>query len=139
MSTAVFARRVYDYLVAHPERHNQGGFGHKNSCGTTMCIAGTAAWLDPGIPVYGWFDDYNKGLVMLDKNCFSATSGDSVSPTDKIVARAGELLGLTPVEANQLFYTFHNQVALDVLRGHVEALEAAERVAVVEDRELVSV
>lgn len=33
---------VADWLLGHPDEFDMLGWGHRNSCGTTACIAGTA-------------------------------------------------------------------------------------------------
>lgn len=104
--TKAAAQGVLDYLESQPEKHNQESYfrlpanvkpetlTEENFCGTTMCIAGTALYLDQGI----------EGIV----NFYDGLDADEYS---------GQKLGLDAVEANTLFYTFDNATALDALRA----------------------
>lgn len=94
------AIRVRDAILAHPELHDQDYYAHRNSCGTTYCIAGWACALSgEQFDWHGAVGDY----VLID--------GEPVNPLD----RATELLGLTEDQAVRLFLEFDNYVALDLL------------------------
>lgn len=89
--TKQMANDVLAYIEAHPESHDQRFFilnPQENGCGTTMCVAGTAAWLK-----------YGKGV-------------DDVS----VEFEARRLLGLSQGEADVLFYEMSNERALAKLQ-----------------------
>lgn len=129
---AALGRRVLDYIAAHPEQHDQTSFGEKTACGTTMCIAGTACFLDEDTKI-DWID--NQFLTGV-KN-ITLVSVDDV----KIDAHAAELLGLrggglignlrregaagSQLSADTLFYMHGNEHSVEALTEHVELLEAA--------------
>lgn len=80
----VHAQAVLDYIAAHPEKHDQGNWFHGEGCGTTMCIGGTATWLE-------------YGKKSLDMNTEYA---------------AAHLLGLSISEREVLFYEMDRERAL---------------------------
>src|SRR5258708_4573016 len=41
-----YSRKVLEYLIAHPDEHDQGEFGIRSGCRTTACVAGTAVLMD---------------------------------------------------------------------------------------------
>jgi hypothetical protein len=45
---AALAQKVGEYITEHPDEWNQTEWGVTGSCGTTMCVAGTATWLTGG-------------------------------------------------------------------------------------------
>jgi hypothetical protein len=116
--TMAMAQRVRDYIIQHPEKHEQsawvgqrdrnsnyvryfGNVNEKNFCNTTMCIAGTAIFLEEGIPglqraagSIDTLDAYNSGWYQ----------------------QAMPLLGLeTDNEAEMLFGNMDNNNAFDML------------------------
>lgn len=113
MKELIFAKRVLNYLLGHPKRHEQDNFGEVTRCGTTMCIAGTAVSLDPDTEVF-WDEDGMMETGVL-------VGGKLVD----IDARAAELLGLDEGDASRLFYTIDNEDALDQLGDHIAAAEEA--------------
>lgn len=82
------------YAVEHPERFDFGSWFEKTSCGTTACIAGTAAWLA------GWEPVFDGEVVAL-----AALAEDVVKDGERRYTYdlAAELLGLTDDQANELF------------------------------------
>ena len=104
MANVEACRVVYNYLVEHPEEHNQEVFGERTSCGTTMCVAGTAIMLHrPDIVKWITDDERSEVLQMV-------VYGDC---DVQEVARV--ILGLSDGEADDLFYCFSNEVALNKL------------------------
>lgn len=92
--TRARAQGVLDYIHAHPETHNQSS---TSMCGTYMCIAGTAAWLEWGMRaediVYGNWDKSGMSEV------------------------CGPLLGLDLDEAEDLFFdTMDEEAAVQKLK-----------------------
>lgn len=126
------AQAVLDYLEKNPNQHRQNFFWapkdqpqtltdeaqaewisrldelkkpiEHNVCDTTMCIAGTAVFLNEGIP----------GLV----SCISAEYEDV-----SFINKGADYLGLDDSEAQELFYTMSEQSALDALRAVAEGNE----------------
>lgn len=95
--TQTMAQRVLDYIHEHPEAHDQKQFFNDTaSCGTTMCIAGTALFLE-----YGIQSDYE----FFDRNFEGSFTNV-----------AGRLLGLTDYEAEDLFYKMNNEIAVQMLK-----------------------
>lgn len=100
--TKANAQAVYDFIIMNPDKHDQNSWIHVedenfdgpydedavNVCGTTMCIAGTAAFLAKG--------EINVGTVTDDAEGF---------------------LGLTADEGALMFYTYNNEQALDMLNA----------------------
>ena len=110
--TQATAQAVLDYILMNPEKHDQSlwvkdanGWAPTpeqfDSCGTTMCVAGTAAWLTRS-------EEDFKELVRNGYIERESTGWE----------RAGaEALGLDYMQAAQLFFTMDNEVALDMLRA----------------------
>lgn len=95
--TQAMAQRVLDYIHEHPEQHDQKQFfGASYDCGTTMCIAGTALFLEYGIQSDSAFYQRDFGLTFTDV--------------------AGPLLGLDENEADDLFYKMDNEIAVQMLK-----------------------
>lgn len=94
------AQDVLDYIVENPGRHDQRYFVadgssfqfDDNVCGTTMCIAGTAVFVTEGVNV-------------LRECTFGALDFE---------IEGARILGLDWDEANMLFYTMDNNVAVDM-------------------------
>ena len=88
--TRKMAQDVLDFIEANPEMHNQSHFFSENACGTTMCVAGTAAHLK-----FGWNSED-------DGNAEIAAQG---------------LLGFDDFEESELvFYEMDKQRALNKVR-----------------------
>jgi hypothetical protein len=105
LETMQHAQEIIDYLAENPEQHSQSAYwngyslGIKNTvCGTTMCVAGTSVFLKEGV----------DGLV---------NSCDSEDYDDSFSKKAERYLGLNSSEAYDLFYTFHREKALEMLRA----------------------
>jgi len=97
-ATRALAQRVLDFIHEHPEHHDQGSIDMNGpQCGTTMCIAGTAAWLT-------WGD--KSGDII-----YTGTG----APVGLI--KVGSLLGLSHNEAEDLFFnTSDNEKAVQKLK-----------------------
>lgn len=120
--------QVREQISREPETHSQGVWASRNDCGTTACVAGWAVILS-GTPMdwraiptttlvhdeewVAWLvthpaDDQEPAL------CWTAGEGDHIRSV------AEELLGLTPQEADALFYTARNGAALRLLDRYIE-------------------
>jgi hypothetical protein len=107
--TKANAQRVVDYLEMNPHKHNQKSYFGNGSlpvdfqdderfeaeaCGTTMCIAGTAAWMDAGMP---------KTLIV---------------DNGRVEYIGADFLGLDCWEEREhIFYNYDNAGSLDMLRA----------------------
>ena len=92
--TQARAQAVFDYIHAHPEQHDQGSI---SACGTSMCIAGTAAWLEWG-----------------------AEAHNHISERGGLRDACGPLLGLSATEAEYLFFeTMDEERAVQLLKHAV--------------------
>jgi len=113
----VLAKRILGYIQAFPDRHDQDSYvGNEdevldtgNICNTTMCVAGTAVYLDGGTPAL-------RRLIRHDED------GDLFFDSGR------KLLGLTHEEARDLFHCYNNKAALKMLKavakGDEEQFEA---------------
>ena len=93
------ARRVYDIIDKHPERHNQETWGFKSTeCGSVACISGHLALMH-GLAEYEMneYTGYHR-LTLKDPNSDFYTVGQ-------------ELLGLSDDDAHNLFYCENNEMA----------------------------
>jgi hypothetical protein len=86
-------RKTMEYIEAHPEKWDQGdwvSFGP--TCKTTMCFAGTAAYL--------------AGAVMVPGDIERCTLPDG--SRESIPGYAIEQLGLSDAQADAIFYSGPN-------------------------------
>lgn len=97
-STRVLAQGVLDYINEHPEQHDQGVFFASGyTCGTTMCVGGTAIFLAYGI---------SDKASFYDKYPYSSYSDV-----------AGPLLGFENIEESDiLFYEMNENAAVEKLK-----------------------
>lgn len=100
---------VKNYLEEHPEEHDQDSWGRRTACGTTGCIAGTAAILN-GADIF-WRDADGLGNAEAMYRC------DSWTPFEYAV----RALGLNNYEANWLFHTRTNAEAMALLDRFIAA------------------
>lgn len=91
--------RTLEYVIAHPDEHDQNTWRSVLSCGTTMCFAGHAATLAGGSWVT--IEDHWYGLIPeADDEYQWAYHG---VPYVLVRKRAQRVLGLTDEQANALF------------------------------------
>jgi hypothetical protein len=128
MANQQACQEVFDYLIAHPEHHEQSSWA--NPCGTTMCAAGCRAFLDgkleikPGEFATGnqnvlWNGDSMGELSQLwscDFVEYKERYGTDIFPMDLIPSHAAKSMGLTKQERNFLFYQTTNEMALLTLK-----------------------
>ena len=112
--TRAMAREIADFIKSHPERHDQSSWVYvldanegapgaeyaealkqPDLCNSTMCVAGTALFLEHGTEVFK--KEWQMGHDFEDEGA--------------------SLLGLTYEEANYLFYDTNNEEALDMVEG----------------------
>ncbi|WP_234551486.1 hypothetical protein [Rhodococcus qingshengii] len=103
-----FAEEVYQYLIDHPDEHNQGQWTKTTPCGTVRCIAGTACHLAG----------------------YEITAAFGV--TGALAYTARKLLGLTAWEADRLFFLTDNTAALHLFREYIDRAEDERDAALVQ-------
>jgi hypothetical protein len=56
-----------DHMLEHPQEFDIGTFGEQTACGTTACIAGTAAFLaaNQGLLELNWYEPSAFGVSQL--------------------------------------------------------------------------
>lgn len=111
---------VLDWAISHPANHYQGSWGElpiPESCGTTLCAAGTACVADPNTQVQ-WKRGSMGGHVVVFK--------DGVGETWTIEDRGAQLLGLDGLTAASLFFDTDNLEVKIMLSEHIDRLEAAQ-------------
>jgi hypothetical protein len=100
--TRKVAQDALDYIIANPEQHSQHTWcsdnptllpESTNMCGTTMCIAGTVAYVTGGVRAL--VEGYYYGFLNL----------------------AEGLLGLNSEESNSIFYNMNDSSAIDQLNA----------------------
>jgi len=109
--TRRIAQGVLDYIKAHPNNHDQESWFHhkdafgqytnpteENICDTTMCVAGTAIFLQHGV------------RALIDP---------STTPGGDYEEEGGRLLGLNSHEQSLLFLDSTNEQAVDLLEAVV--------------------
>lgn len=92
--------QVYDYVVAHPELHDQADWTNFNECGTSHCVG-------------GWALHFYRPDQSLWK-----TADDLVGPTSALSTGAAQLLGLNELEASRLFYDTSDEQAVELCRRY---------------------
>src|SRR6478609_3488156 len=99
-------RKVLEHIDAHPEEWRQDSWATRTSasaCGTAFCFAGHAVVLAGGELLW----DKETGVA------FEVTMPDG--STSRIAAAAREALGLTCVEASDLFYAVNARQTVQFL------------------------
>lgn len=119
-----FARKVLDYVQNHPDEFEMNHFGERGSaCGTSACIAGWAMELHPeSKPVWTKVDSWIK-----DEHDLHVLGGAEIDGEFYNEETAGRmLLGLTPDQSENLFYTGDNAAAIELLEGYITDAEKEE-------------
>lgn len=98
---AELARAILDILEEDPDLHSQEVWGVRNFCGTTMCIAGHAAYL--------------TGKAEFVDN-ISLNITDSDFEGKDFCELGAHLFGLDEDTAEQLFFEYNNKRALAGLK-----------------------
>jgi len=110
-STRETAQRVLDFINANPAVHRQTTyFGDRvnteNYCGTTMCVAGTALYVEYGI---------NSPMSFYEHPVFGRRGNDHTGNSYAKVA--GPLLGFENAdESDAIFYEMDNERAVQKLK-----------------------
>ncbi len=116
-----FSQQVLDFAQKHQEpksrfRHDQDFFYAENECGTAACLAGIACMLSSDVEIRNvTVDDEDSGYEGFEP----FVNGKQAEWDDE----AQRLMGLTPGQANDLFYTFDNEEAIALLQEYIEDAE----------------
>jgi hypothetical protein len=127
--------KVMDHIIEHPEEHDQTIWASRRldesgtPCGTKFCFAGHTVNMAMGPSErIVW---HHQTWRVTGPECEPVpASADAVSVTGAdgtpmlIATRAASLLGLTPQEADRLFFAANR---VSQIRGIVQGLELAER------------
>lgn len=93
-------RKTLEYIEEHPDEWNQDSWAERRSgCGTTMCVAGTAAYLSGANLV--WTAGGAGDISFVEATSCRTEDGLYHDIEDY----ATDLLGLTPGQANAIFYS----------------------------------
>lgn len=93
-------RKTLEYIEEHPHEWDQDSWAEKwPGCGTTMCVAGTATYLSGADLV--WTRN-EGGRISFDEAVLCQTPDGLHRDIEDY---ATELLGLTPGQANAIFYS----------------------------------
>lgn len=117
MPNVPLLEKTMDYIVCHPEEHDQSFWVVERACGTTRCFAGTAAML--------------AGYTMSNGACFVAAD-DNLGQKwkGKFVANVGDIaqreLGLSVWQAQRLF---SGATTIDELQLVVKDIANEQRIA----------
>lgn len=98
--------KTLQYIKDHPEEHDQNRWFKRTPCGTTACVAGTAAILS-GYRPYGWIPRYDdEGVVSVELTGYVVEVGAEHPSAENIYVEplAQDLLGLTAVQVDRLFF-----------------------------------
>jgi hypothetical protein len=109
--TRARAQEVLDYIHEHPERHDQNHWikdPDSTGCGTSMCVAGTATWLEHG-----------SKAIHLDSEI-----------------EASKLFGLSYWECQVLFYDMDKERAVQKLKKVVVGEEFSKEDFYTQDKAL---
>lgn len=107
-------RKTMEYIEAHPEDWDQMHYAMKSeesSCGTAMCFAGTAVYLEGYSFVFHRLSGRIGEVVAVD----CTKQGNPML----IDHKARELLGLTETQADEIFGAVHINDPVR-MRKHVE-------------------
>jgi len=103
LNTALFTK-VRDQIVPNPESHEQADFEAEYAeCGVTRCVAGWAILIDA--------QEKGESITSFRDSLRYQASGRAPS------GYAQELLGLTEIEADYLFFEVDNEEAVEIVRG----------------------
>jgi len=122
------AQYIVDMLERDPDLHEQDTWGRETPCGTTMCIAGHAAFLTGKAEFVHQEAPYSKikTLMITDPDF----EGDRLDGFDYLAA---DLLNLPESEANAIFYTMDNLAALHALKQVAEGVRYIDWIAIDEE------
>ncbi len=95
MAPEVLLKETYNYILEHPEEHDQAWWASKNSCGTSYCFAGHA------VVLAGYTINWGGTYGGIGRSSFVNLPG--VGNFDSISAVAKRLLELNDDQADLLF------------------------------------
>jgi hypothetical protein len=129
MTDVARLRKALEFDHAHPEEHDQSMWAMQTDCGTTMCLAGTvlaqAGYEFIFIPDSTVGVRNEHGLIRTLKApaalCARSPEGRHVV----ISTEAARLLGISSLQADDLFHESHNirelyETAHEITNGEIE-------------------
>lgn len=111
----LLAGEILENIAAHPELHNQSNFAVKTECGTVMCAAGWACYLNGDTFVD--FKPFGLGEFSVE-----VLTENGVM---EIADRAAGLLGLDNSQACSLFYDMDHSAVLTKLQDIADGKKIA--------------
>lgn len=120
-------KRVYDFIVANPERHYQKDWTESSgeACGTTACVAGWTCIMGLDIPLKQHvYKRWNYSTDSYDEEPGNFYWSEPVNGWER---NASELLNIEPATAEELFRNTTDKEAKEAL-GLLIAGESEEEV-----------
>jgi hypothetical protein len=119
MANVEKCEEVLQFIKDHPEKHDQGTWGHETDCGTAACFAGWAVLLN-GYELQLQFGDPFGG------HCFDVKSLKT-GVRSAVATAAAEVLELTYGEAMTLFHAGNTFEELEQMVKNISNGDPIER------------
>ena len=140
LNTELF-KKIHEVVSANPQRHDQGtwesvltqdGTSFLPECGTTRCVAGWAVHLTTGQKLFHW-EPGMPSVILSDSTIRLAQEHgipiESIDDLGVVPNVASKMLGLTDIEAENLFYNAGDDRAREIVAaavaGDTEAFQRA--------------
>jgi hypothetical protein len=106
-------KEIHQKITTTPEGWDQEVWAAQRECGTSYCIAGWACVLS----------GYKVNFENAEPDFYGGREVTTLDNGEYIDAKASELLGLDDWQANVLFYSTSNPVALERLEAMIKDYE----------------
>ena len=111
------------YGVEHPEEFDMNDWMVLKSCGTTACLAGTAAHLN------GWKPTHFRPLDPGDPDDSIGFAYVTKGGVEKVIEHVGrDELGLTQAQADDIFYADDIAEVIQIRNAYARAENVPERI-----------